>query len=385
MMRLIELAELIGGRVVGNPDLEISGAASVDRAVEGEISFAMDRQRFERFLQGQGCAALISDELFDRSIPLNGKSVICCDAPEASFARIVACFRPAIDRNRIGISLSANVSPNATIADDVDIYPGACVGDGVFVGSGTTIHSNVVIMENVRIGKDVQIFPGAVLYENTIVGDRCIIHAGAVLGAFGFGYRSNAGQHRLSPQLGNVVLEDDVEVGANTTIDRGTYESTVIGRGSKLDNLVMIGHNCVIGQHNLLCSQVGIAGSSSTGDFVVMGGQVGVGDHLAIGDGVMLCAQSGVMHDLDGNQTYAGAPAVPARISMQQYALIGRLPELRNRLKKLERAWKNWERATDSPATSNRSSDTRDEASAGPPADGPEHTVDPESNAGRAA
>lgn len=384
-MRLIELAELIDGRVVGNPDLEISGAASVDRAGEGEISFATDQKRFERFLQGQGCAALIPEALFDCQVSLNGKSVVCCDAPEEAFARIVACFRPAIVRNRVGISPAANVSPNATISDNVDIHPGACVGDGAFVGSGTTIHSNVVIMENVRIGKDVQLFPGAVLYENTIVGDRCIIHAGAVLGAFGFGYRSNAGQHRLSPQLGNVVLEDDVEVGANTTIDRGTYESTVIGRGSKLDNLVMIGHNCTIGQHNLLCSQVGIAGSSSTGDFVVMGGQVGVGDHLAIGDGAMLCAQSGVMHDLDGNQTYAGAPAVPARISMQQHALIARLPELRSRLKNLERASKQWERAAESNATSNRSSDAKGEASTGRPAGGPEHAVDSQSNAGRAA
>ncbi len=384
MMRLIDLAELVGGRVVGDPEMEISGAASVDRVGVGEISFALDQKRFERFLGSQGSAALIPDQMFDRQSHLNGKSIICCDAVEAAFARIVACFRPAIQRKRIGISSAANVSPNAVIADDVDIYPGAFVADGVSIGSGTTIHANVVIMENVRIGSNVQIFPGVVLYENTVVGDRCIIHAGAVVGAFGFGYRSSEGQHRLSPQLGNVVLEDDVEIGANTTIDRGTYESTVIGRGSKLDNLVMIGHNCTIGQHNLLCSQVGIAGSSSTGDFVVMGGQVGIGDHLVIGDHVMLCAQSGVMHDLDGNQTYAGAPAVPARISMQQHALVAKLPELRNRLKKLERAWQELERAAE-PSMESSTSGSSGLSSSASRVDGANRGTGPDSSAGRAA
>ena len=166
------------------------------------------------------------------------------------------------------------------MAEDVDVHPLATIGDDVTIGAGSTIHSGVHIMAGSQIGEDVTIFPNAVLYENTVVGPRCLIHAGAVLGAYGFGYEQVEGRHRLTAQLGNVVLGADVEVGAGTTIDRGTYGPTVIGEGTKIDNLVMVAHNCHIGRHNMLCSQVGIAGSTTTGDYVVMAGQVGVRDHV---------------------------------------------------------------------------------------------------------
>ena len=166
----------------------------------------------------------------------------------------------------------------------MDVYPFATIGDDVTIGAGSTIHSGVHIMAGSRIGEDVTIFPNAVLYENTVVGARCLIHAGAVLGAYGFGYEQVDGRHQLSAQLGNVELGADVEVGAGTTIDRGTYGPTVIGEGTKIDDQVMVAHNCRIGRHNMLCSQVGIAGSTTTGDYVVMAGQVGVRDHVNIGD-----------------------------------------------------------------------------------------------------
>ena len=185
--------------------------------------------------------------------------------------------------------------------------------DGVQIGSGSVIFPNTTVMENVCIGKNVTVYPNVTIYENTIIGDRSTIHAGAVLGAFGFGYKSGDDGHVLSAQLGNVVLGEDVEIGANTTIDRGTYDSTTIGNGSKLDNLVMIGHNCAIGDHNLLCSQVGIAGSSQTGDYVVMAGQVGLADHLTIGDRAQIGAQSGLMHNVEPNQVMFGSPAKPMR------------------------------------------------------------------------
>jgi len=167
------------------------------------------------------------------------------------------------------------------------------------------------------------------------VGNRVIIHAGAVLGAYGFGYRCVNGRHELSAQLGNVIVEDDVEIGACTTIDRGTYGSTRIGQGTKLDNLVMIGHNCRIGRHNLLCSQVGIAGSSSTGDYVVMAGQVGVRDHVHIGDGVQLGAQAGVRKDIPPGEKHVGTPSGDAREQMEVYSIYLKLPEMRRQLKRI--------------------------------------------------
>jgi UDP-3-O-[3-hydroxymyristoyl] glucosamine N-acyltransferase len=190
-------------------------------------------------------------------------------------------------------------------------------------------------LENCKIGSNVILFPGAVLYENTVIGDRSIIHAGAVLGAYGFGYRTQHGQHHRSAQLGNVIIGRDVEIGANTTIDRGTFDSTIIGDGTKMDDQVMIGHNCRIGKHNLLCSQVGIAGSCQTGDYVVMGGQVGIGDHLAIGERAQLGAKAGVMQNIPSGQHYLGIPATPVRKQMQILACKAKLPEMRRQLAEL--------------------------------------------------
>jgi len=217
----------------------------------------------------------------------------------------------------------------------VVVYPGAVVMGGVKIAAGSVIHSNVTIMENCEIGSDTQVFPGSTIYENTQIGNRCILHAGVVLGAYGFGYKSAEGQHRLSAQLGNVVLGDDVEVGANTTIDRGTYDSTTIGEGTKIDNLVMIGHNCQIGRNNLLCSQVGIAGSCTTGDNTVMGGQVGLGDHLNVGSNVSIGAKSGLMQDVPDGKHMFGIPARTARETMQIVAHQGKLPTMRKELRAL--------------------------------------------------
>ena len=249
--------------------------------------------------------------------------------------KIAGHFKPPIERPNNGISPQAIVSPIASIAEDACIHPGAVVMDGVQIGSGSVIFPNVTVMENVCIGENVTVYPNVTLYENTVIGNRSIIHAGAVLGAFGFGYKSDSGQHLLSPQLGNVVIGEDVEIGANSTIDRGTYDSTTIGKGSKIDNLVMIGHNCLIGENNLLCSQVGIAGSSETGKYVVMAGQVGVADHLTIGDHTLVGAQAGLMHNVEPNQVVFGTPAKPKREEMLLLASRSKLPEMRKQLKQL--------------------------------------------------
>ena len=329
---LAQLAELIGGVLSGDAGLEIVDAASISGATNGKITFVTNVKRWQDFLDSAASAAIVSGV----EKPL-GKPCIQVDDAEKAFAAIVAYFRPPVNRKRIGISAGASVSSTATIACDVDVYPGAFVGDGVSIGSGTRIMPGVCILENCRIGCNVTIYPNAVLYEGTVVGDRSIIHAGVVLGAFGFGYRMRDGKHELSAQLGSVVVGNDVELGANTTIDRGTFDATMIGDGTKMDDQVMIGHNCQIGKHNLLCSQVGIAGSCSTGDYVVMAGQVGIGDHLKIGERAVLCAKAGVMHEIPAGQTYLGIPATPIREQMQILACTQKLPEMRSHVKDLTR------------------------------------------------
>ena len=330
MRRLGELSQLVEGEVTARPDLEISGAASIPRATPTEITFVASQKYVEAFLQSDAVAAVIGPD-----VVITEKPCIKVDDVESAFAEIVELFQPPVEREKVGLSRQAIVSPSARIADDVCIYPGAVVMDNVEIGYGSVIYPNVTVMENCVIGANVRIFPNSVLYENTVVGDRSVIHGGVILGAFGFGYRSNSGQHELSPQLGNVVIGNDVEIGANTTIDRGTYDSTTVGSGTKLDNLVMIGHNCIIGEHNLLCSQVGVAGSCTTGDYVVMGGQVGMADHLNIGAHVSVGAKSGLMHDIEEGQKFFGIPARPAREEMQILANRARLPEMRKTIKKL--------------------------------------------------
>jgi UDP-3-O-[3-hydroxymyristoyl] glucosamine N-acyltransferase len=261
---------------------------------------------------------------------------ILVDDIHAAFTKIMLHFHPRRATKRIGISRHSVISSSAEIGANVDVHPFATVGDDVTIGEGSTIHSGAHIMAGCRIGRNVTIFPGAVLYENTVVGDRSIIHAAAVLGAYGFGYDLVDGRHKLSAQLGNVVVGEDVEIGAGTTIDRGTYGPTVIGDGTKIDDQVMVAHNCRLGRHNLLCSQVGIAGSSTTGDYVVLAGQAGIRDHVHIGTGAVIGAMGGVVNNVPEKARYIGIPATPERDQKLRQAVFTKLPEMRQQLKALQ-------------------------------------------------
>lgn len=335
MKRMDELAAIAGGKLNHSPERKISGAASISHAVADQITFVTSANHFQAFLDSDATAAVVCEGLGTSSKP-----VIEVEDPESAFFEIAILYRnPIIGQStqETQISSRATVSPTATIGQDVVVHAGAVIMDNVTIGDRTTIFPNAVILEGCSIGQDVKIFPNATLYENTIVGDRVLVHAGAVVGAYGFGYKTRNGQHKLSAQIGNVVLQDDVELGANATVDRGTYDSTIIGTGSKLDNMVMVGHNCDIGEHNLLCSQVGIAGSCSTGQYVVMGGQVGVGDHLTIGDSAMITAKSGLMHDVEPGQRMMGIPARSSRMQMQLFASSSKLPQMRKDIKALKK------------------------------------------------
>ncbi len=329
---LTQIAGLVGGRLSGDGGILITGASTIRDARAGDITLADDAKLLRRLDSCQASAVLVP-----RDVEPGDRPYITVDDVHKSFAIVVGHFRAPRPKRPMGISPQAYVSPTARIAPDVDIHPFATIGDEVEIGPRSVIHSGARLMAGCRIGQDAVIYPNAVLYENTIVGDRTLIHAGAVIGAYGFGYETFEGRHVLSAQLGYVEIGADVDIGAGTTIDRGTYDATVIGEGTKIDDQVMIGHNCRIGRHNVLCSQVGIAGSCTTGDYVVMAGQVGVRDHVDIGDGATLGAKAGVKDDLPGGRVYLGAPAIPEREQMHVMAAFGRLPEMRRQLKSLQR------------------------------------------------
>lgn len=330
---LRDLAQLVDGTLCGDGDLVISGAATIRHAGPGDITLAEDIKTANQVAESGVSAVVVP-----HGVRPTGTAYLSVADVHAAFAQIVQHFRPPPRQCRIGISPAAHISPHAKIGPDVDVYPGAYIGDDVQIGAGSTVYPGVRIMAHCHIGQQVTLFPNVVLYENTRVGDRVILHAGAVIGAYGFGYTTIQGRHQRAAQLGYVEIGSDVEIGACSTVDRGTYGPTTIGEGTKIDNQVMIAHNCQIGRHNLLCSHVGIAGSCTTGDYVVMAGQVGIGDHIHIGHHVTLGAKAGVMHDIRDGESHVGIPATPVREQMIKQAALAKLPEMRKQLKQLERA-----------------------------------------------
>lgn len=328
--RLADLAALIGGKLAGDGSGLITAASTLSAALPGEITLVDHADKLPRLAASQASAVVVPSGLtVDRP-------AIEVDNVRGAFARIVTHFRPRRPQRRCGVSPLAMVSASARLADDVDVHCGATIGDEVSIGSGSTIHAGATLMAGCRIGSNVTIFPRATLYEDTIVGDNCIIHAGAVLGAYGFGYSQVGSRHVLSEQLGWVELGNQVEVGAGSTIDRGTYGPTSIGEGTKIDNLVQIGHNCRIGRHNMICAQVGIAGSTTTGDYVVIAGQAGVRDHVHVGQRAVIGGQTGVSSNVEDGANLLGTPALPISQQRVIFAIIARLPELRKQIKQLQ-------------------------------------------------
>ena len=331
-LTLAQIAKLVDGQLLGDGELSISGAATLATARSGEITLC-DSMKLTPHLYRSDADAVIVPHGFD-PVPL--PAIAVADV-HAAFAQVVAQFRPQKTPRPVGIHPQAIVSLSARIGQGTQIHPLAVVGDNVEIGDGSIIHSGVRIADGCRIGSGTTLFSNVVLYENTVVGNRVLIHAGAVLGSYGFGYSKVDGVHKLSAQLGYVEVKDDVEIGACSTIDRGTYGPTIVGEGTKLDNHVQIAHNCRIGRHNLICSQAGVAGSSTTGDYVVIAGQVGVRDHVNVGEGAVLGGQSGVVNDVRPGQQVLGSPAVDEKDQRRIFAASFKLPEMRKELHKLQR------------------------------------------------
>jgi UDP-3-O-[3-hydroxymyristoyl] glucosamine N-acyltransferase len=328
---LRELAGLVHGEWCGDGDLVIRAARPLHDAEPGSITFVEDERHAQQLGACRASAVVVPNGL---SVP--GLSVLRVADPVTAFATIVRHLHGRAEPPPHGIDPSALIHPTASIGEHCSVFPFACIGEGSVVGARCRIHSGVVIGRFCRIGDDVILYANAVLYDGTLVGNRTIVHANAVLGADGFGYRFHNGRHVKVPQLGHVEIGADVEVGACTTIDRGTFQATRVGDGTKIDNLVMVAHNCQIGRHNLFVSQMGIAGSSSTGDYVVVAGQAGIVDHVRIGDGAMIGAQAGVTKEVPAGQRMLGSPATPEREQKRILMTLEKLPEIRRDVRRIK-------------------------------------------------
>lgn len=328
-MRLGEIAAILGGELTGDPGLEIKGASGVYDAEEGEITFLSDRKLAVECLESRASAVIVRDY-----IPSINKAQVVVKNPYYAFAKMLEMFylRPLTSP---GISNMAVVSEHAKIGRDVTIYPFVCISDNVVIGDKTVIYSGVFIGRNSTVGEGTIIYPNVTIREDVIIGSRVIIHAGAVIGADGFGYVFEGGKHYKVPQVGGVSIGDDVEIGANVTIDRATTGKTVVGNGTKIDNLVQIGHNVKIGPDSIVVAQVGIGGSSEIGALVSIGGQAGISDHAKIDGGCMIAAQAGV-HGHLSRGVYSGSPAIPHREYLKAVTVLPRLPEMNRRIKELE-------------------------------------------------
>ena len=327
-----DITRLVGGQVVGDPALLLQGVNSLELAKPDELSFATSPKHFKDAL-GSNAGCVIAPRGFSCST----KTVILHEQPKVAFVKAMWLFHP--DRvSATGIHPSAVVEASAVIGREVSIGPHALIGKDARIGNRVRLGPGVVVGDRVQIGQDSVIHPNVTLYHDVVIGARVIIYGGTVIGADGFGFVFEEGRHLKVPQLGNVVIEDDVEIGANCAIDRATFGSTVIKRGAKTDNLVHVAHNVTVGEHALLVAQVGIAGSSKIGSHVTLAGQVGVADNAVVGDYATVAGQSGVISGqrIESHQTVWGLPARPLEETKRQLASLALLPKLVERLHKLE-------------------------------------------------
>lgn len=325
-----EIARRVGGEVRGDPEMVIRGVRTLERAGAEDLSF-VTRAGFAAEARASRAGALLVPPAFD----LPERALVVVDDPSLALARAIELFHPRP-------APAPGIHPTAVVGDGCEIDPSAAIGPYAVigaessVGAASALGAHVVVGRRCRLGREVVLHPHVVLYDATELGDRVVLHAGVVLGADGFGYATHGGEHVKIPQVGRTVVEDDVEIGALSAVDRAVLEETRVGRGTKIDNLVQVGHNVAIGRGSILCGQAGIAGSARLGDYVVVGGQSGVMGHHSIEDGTQIAGKSMAMEQSGGGQV-AGIPAVSLAKWRRQTVLIGRLGEMLRRIRALEK------------------------------------------------
>jgi len=326
-----ELAGYVGGRVCGDPNVIIKSASTLRRAEEGDISFLSNRKYEKQLRTTKASAVIVGKEAPTATVPL-----LIAEDPYYAFMQIMVLLHGHRKHKKVGISPRASISDTAKVGIDCHIHDFVTIADRARIKDGCIIYPGAYIGQDVQIGNDSIIYPNVAIYDGCKIGNRVIINANSTIGEDGFGYATHKGIHHKIPQTGIVIVEDDVEIGACCGIERGTLSDTIIGQGSKLGDLVTIGHGSKIGSNCLLVAQVGIAGSTSLGHNCTVGGQVGIVGHVNIGNNVTIAAQAGVINNIPDNKVVLGAPAVEANQGRRAYSMIQYLPEMRQSIRDLQ-------------------------------------------------
>ena len=331
-LTLSEIAKHVNGEIIGNPNLIISGVSEIQNSKSGTITF-LGNPMYKKYLSGTKADAVF----IKKGTSLGNKNGIVVNNPQQAMARTLSLFFPKVLSNPQIDSL-AHIDKTATIGKSVSISPGVVIKSGVIIGDNTILKANTVVGENTVIGKDCWIYPNVTIYSDSIIGNNVIIHSGTSIGCDGYGYVTENGIHEKIPQTGNVIIESDVEIGSNCVLDRATIGSTIIGRMTKIDNLVHIAHNVTIGKGCLLTASFAVAGSAEIGDYCTFAGQVGVAPHVKIGSRAIFAAKSGVTKSLEGEKVYAGFPAREIKEHNKREAFITEISRLRKELDELKSA-----------------------------------------------
>ncbi len=337
---LSELAKLVGGAVRGDATRRIAGVAALDEADATHITWVSHERYALRVAASKAGAVAVTPQFGETPMP----AILCAD-PEWAIVQILRRFAPPLPRPATGVHPSAVVADSAQLGKEAAVAPNVVIGDGARVGDRTVLHANVVIGPEVEIGEDCVLWPAVVVRERCRLGDRVILHPHVIIGSDGYGYHLVQGRHEKIPQIGTVLIEDDVEIGAGSCVDRAKFGQTVIGQGTKIDNLVQIAHNVRTGPHCIIVAQSGIAGSTRLGSYVALGGQVGVRDHLALGDRVRAAACCCISKDVPAGMSVNGIPAVDNRQYLREQAQVRRLPEWVRLLKDLAKRVESLETA----------------------------------------
>ena len=328
---LSEIAAFLQAAVVGDGAVEIRDIKGLDEAGEGDLTFLANPKYRKKIATTAASAILVS-----APVEGTGKNFIVVKDPYAALARLLALFYPE-ERDFQGVSPAAFIGPGALVAEGATVYPGVYVGEGARVGRGTVLYPGVYVGHGASVGEDCTLYPNVTVYRRCLIGSRVTLHAGVVVGSDGFGFANPGIENRKVPQVGIVQIDDDVEIQANTTIDRGTLGKTWIQRGAKIDNLVQIAHNVVIGENSIVVAQVGISGSTRLGKRVIIGGQAGLVGHIHVGDNVMIAARAGINKDIPASRIMSGAPAIPHAEWLRLNAHILRLPEMHKTVQELRK------------------------------------------------
>ncbi len=332
-IRVEEVARIVNGKVIGDKDIVLTGICGIKEAKKGDITF-LANEKYLQLLETTNASAVITSP--NMKLPKKiGKTIILTENPSLAFAKLVAHWYPNGVDHPEGLHETAIIGQGVRLGKDVSIGAYVVIEKNVEIGDGSVIYAGSYIGHNTKIGKDCLIYPNVSIREKIQIGDRVIIHSGTVIGSDGFGFATVKGVHHRIPQIGTVVIEDDVEIGANVTIDRARFDKTFIGKGTKIDNLVQIAHNVVIGENSIIVSQAGISGSTTVGSGVILAGQAGIVGHISIGDGAVVAAQAGVTKSVPANTKVSGYPAKPHSIAKRVNACVQRLPDMRKTLEKL--------------------------------------------------